>query len=102
MAAESNFNMGYEGINSQAIIMRSHEAEFQNMLHQLAGQVANLTATEFRTDVASVAFNGAYEQFTAGASKALSALQDMARYLDSAATTVQVMDRELSVSFSAM
>jgi WXG100 family type VII secretion target len=94
----ANVTVTYDDLRTQATQLRSGQASMEEQLSRLKGQIENLVASGYVTDSSSKAFSGTYTDFSAGASKTIAALDDMARFLENAAETLQAADEQLAAS----
>lgn len=92
----TNLNVSYEEMRAEATHLVAGKEQIVAELGRLRGQIDRLVSSGFVTDHASVRFDDAYRQFTDGATQTIGALDDLARYLNGAADTLQETDRALS------
>ncbi|MBK8468274.1 MAG: WXG100 family type VII secretion target [Actinomycetales bacterium] len=92
----ANINVSYQDIISQAQSLQRGKEEINSQLTAMRTQIGNLVSGGFVTDSASGAFHQSYEQFTAGATQTISALDQLAANLNMVANTLQETDQQLA------
>lgn len=92
----ANLNVTYDEITGTAGQLRHGQSEIEQKLAELSTLVDNLVSSGFQTDQASGAFNDSFDQFVTGTKQAVEGLDGLAKYLDSAAQTLQQTDTELA------
>ena len=91
-----NVNVSYEEMRSAASRLNAGREEITQKLNELQKLVNSLVNGGYVTDTSSKQFEQSYNDFTTGASKTVSGLEDMGRYLTTAADTFQRADQDLS------
>lgn len=94
----SNVNVTYADMQHAAGKLRAGKEELDTKLNELASFINSLVNDGFVTDQASGAFNDAYTHFTSGATQTVSALDDLAHFLEAAASALQQTDAQLAQS----
>ncbi|HUR75077.1 MAG TPA: WXG100 family type VII secretion target [Sporichthya sp.] len=91
-----NVNVTYEEMRSAATRLNAGREEISQKLNELQKLVNSLVNGGYVTDTSSKQFEASYQEFTTGASKTINGLEDMGRYLTTAADTFQRADQDLS------
>lgn len=91
-----NVNVTYEEMRSAATRLNAGREEITQKLNELQKLVNSLVNGGYVTDTSSKQFEVSYQEFTTGASKTINGLEDMGRYLTTAADTFQRADQDLS------
>lgn len=91
----ANINVSYDEMNGAATRLRTGQQTLTDTLTDLKRQVDDLVASGFVTDQASGAFQTTYEQFTTGTVQAVTAIDGLAGFVESAATTLSDVDSGL-------
>ena len=94
----ANVNVTFSDMKDAATKLRSGEDELKTKINELAAYINSLVTDGFVTDSASGAFQHTYETFSSNATQTVSALDDLARFLDSAADALQQTDQSLAQS----
>ncbi|MDR0488368.1 MAG: WXG100 family type VII secretion target [Propionibacteriaceae bacterium] len=92
----ANVNVTYEEMRTAAQKLNAGKEEINNKLAELKRYIGNLVSSGFVTDQASVKFNETYTTYTTGATQTISALEDLANYLNVAANAMQETDSQLA------
>ncbi len=92
----ANVNVTYDEMNSAAGRLRTGQQTLTDTLNDLKRQVDELVSGGFVTDQASGAFQTTYEQFTTASTQAVSAIDGLAGFLESAATSLAEVDSSLA------
>src|SRR5690606_41369317 len=93
---QANMNVSYTMMISAAGSMSTGQQTLTDTLTDLKRQVDELVAAGFVTDQASGAFQTTYEQFTTSSTQAVSAIDGLAGFLESAATSLSEVDSSLA------
>lgn len=91
-----NMNVTYQDMYDAATRARQGQDDINSRLNELKSVMANLVADGFSTDKAGPAFNNSYNDFTNGATQAISGLTGMADYLNKAADAIAQADSDLA------
>ena len=94
----ANVNVTYDDLNSAGSRLRSGQQELTDKLNELKGFISDLISSGYVTDQSSVAFGETYTNFTEGSVQTVSALDGLARFLETAATTLADVDAQLAQS----
>lgn len=97
----SNVNVTYADMHDAATKLRGGKDDLDSKLTELANYISSLVQDGFVTDQASGAFNDTYQHFTTGAQQAVGALEDLAKFLDTAASTLEQTDSQLAQSIGS-
>lgn len=92
----ANITANYHDMQDAASKLAGYETQIQDQLKQAQSLVQNLISSGFVTDSASKAFDHAYSNFTHGAQQLIEGMNDMGKYLTSAANTLQETDQKLA------
>src|SRR5690606_41887594 len=92
----ANVNVTYDEMNSAAGRLRTGQQTLTDALNDLKRQVDELVSGGFVTDQASGAFQTTYEQFTTASTQAVSAIDGLAGFPESAATPLAEGDSSLA------
>lgn len=92
----ANVNVTYDEMNSAAGRLRTGQQTLTDTLTDLKRQVDELVGAGFVTDQASGAFQTTYETFTTSSTQAVSAIDGLAGFLESAATSLSEVDSSLA------
>jgi len=92
----ANVNVTFEDMRSAGHQLTTYEQQITDTLKQAQALVKNLVSGGFVTDQASKAFDEKYHEFTTGASQMMEGMDGMAKYLDSAAQSMQETDQGLA------
>ncbi len=92
----ANISVSYQELTGSADRLLAGRAEIDSTLAKLQSQIASLTSAGFTTDRSSGAFADAYSRFTTGAQNTIGGLDDLARFLRTAAQTLQEVDAHLA------
>jgi WXG100 family type VII secretion target len=93
-----NVNVTYSDMKDAAAKLRVGEDDLKSKINDLATYINSLVTDGFVTDHASGAFNDTYTSFTTNATSCVSALEDLAKFLDSAADALEQTDAQLAQS----
>lgn len=96
----ANVSANYEAITSTANLLSSNHETITGILTHLKSAVDSLVQGEFKTDLASGAFQSSYEQFNTGVTNTLQGLQGMSQFLHQAQQGFQSLDQSLAQSAS--
>ncbi|GAA0610573.1 hypothetical protein GCM10009547_10750 [Sporichthya brevicatena] len=91
-----NVNVTYEEMRSAASRLNAGREEITQKLNELQKLVNSLVNGGYVTDTSSKQFEASFHEFSTGAAKTISGLEDMGRYLTTAADTFQRADQDLS------
>ena len=94
----ANINVTYTEILDASARLLAGKDDLVGRLQELLSMVAGLVTGGFVTDAASGAFQSTYEQFTTGATQAVSALDGLAGFLVQAASVLESVDRDLGAA----
>lgn len=94
----ANLNVTYENLDDAAARLRSGQSNLETTLSDLQRLVTELVSNGFTTVSASGAFDGAYQEFTAGAQRTVSGIEGMAQFLGTASETLRSTDEQLARS----
>jgi uncharacterized protein YukE len=78
--------------------LQAGEQTIEGDLTRLKHLVDNLVAVGYVTDASSRQFEGAYAQFSSGATRMIQGLNGMAQYLDAAVRAFHETDAQLAAS----
>jgi len=92
----ANIQVSYHDLQDAAGKLATYEGNINDQLHQAQSLIQNLVSTGFMTDHASKAFDHAYSEFTQGATKMIAGMNDLGKYLNNAAQTLQQTDESLA------
>lgn len=92
----ANVNVTYQEMRDAGHQLTTYEQQMQDTLKQAQALIKNLVAGGFVTDQASKAFDEKYSEFTNGAAQMLEGMDGMAKYLNSAADTMEQTDHSLA------
>ena len=92
----ANISASYHDIQDAAGKLSSFEGQIQDQLKQAQALIQNLVHSGFVTDAASKAFDDAYSRFTQSATGLIGSMNDMGKYLNNAASTLQETDQRLA------
>jgi WXG100 family type VII secretion target len=96
----ANLNVTYQDLDSAAKKLNAEKEQIRGQLDSLQNYIANLVSSGFVTDSASVKFDQTYKEYTKGAKETIDALEGLAGYLTSAATTLRETDEQLGAALS--
>ena len=96
----SNMNVTYQDMTDTATQLRAGQHDLESKLTELGNRIDALTSAGFVTDQASHAYNDQFHQFQNGTQQAISALDQLAGFLEQAANALQDTDTQLSQSIS--
>lgn len=91
-----DMNLTYEQIQSAASRLNAGQSNIDGELGSLQSLVQDLVTSGFVTDVASGAFEAAFEEFSNGAQQVIAGLSQMSNYLNAAVSTFQETDSQLA------
>jgi WXG100 family type VII secretion target len=91
-----SISVTYQDMADAAGKLGNIEAGIQDQLRQAQSLVQNLVSSGFVTQAASKAFDHAYSEFTQGSTKMIDGMNQMGKYLTSAAQTMQQTDESLA------
>ena len=91
----ANMDITYEDMTSAANDLRTGQEDLGTVLTNLSALISNLVETGFVTDAASGAYQEQYENFTTGTTEAISALENLAGFLEQAAQVLSSTDTDL-------
>ena len=94
----ANVNVTYDELEQAANYLNSGKDDLTGKLSDLQSYISNLISSGFVTDAASVRFGETYQEFTAGATQAVSALEGLGQFLRSAAQTLRETDQGLAAN----
>jgi WXG100 family type VII secretion target len=94
----ANVNVTFTDMRDAAGKLRAGEDDLKSKLNDLASYINSLVTDGFVTDHASGAFNDTYTTFTQSATGCVSSLEDLARFLESAADSLEQTDQQLAQS----
>jgi len=97
----SNLNVTYGDMKDAAARLRQGKEEMDQKLVELGNLIHGLTGSGFQTDQASHAYTTAFENFQAGTTKAVDALEGLAQFLDQASEALSQTDTQLSNSIQS-
>lgn len=92
----ANIQVSYEAIELAASQLGHAREEIGARLHALQQQIQNLVASGFVTDQASVRFEAAYLEYTAGATTVISKLTEIGAFLTGSAAALREMDAQIA------
>ena len=92
----ANMDVTYEDMTSAANDLRTGQEDLGTVLTNLSALISNLVETGFVTDAASGAYQEQYENFTTGTTEAISALENLAGFLEQAAQVLSSTDTDLA------
>ena len=92
----ANLNVTYDDLRDTASRLVAGQQDLQNKLVELSNVVQNLTANGFQAEQSSAAYRDSFEQFTTGTRQAVDGLEGLAKFLTSAADTLQQTDEGLA------
>ncbi|MCL1923558.1 MAG: WXG100 family type VII secretion target [Propionibacteriaceae bacterium] len=92
----ANINVSYEEMKTAAGQLNSGKDDITSKLESLKGYISTLVSSGFITDRASKAFEETYDQYDRGAKDVIASLEDLAKYLTSAADEMQATDERLA------
>ncbi len=91
-----NVNVTYEEMRNAGRQLQAGKNDIETRLSQLKGQVDQLVAGGYVTDVSSKQFQTSYDEFNKGARQTIEGLEGMSSYLNGAADAFQQTDQQLS------
>lgn len=94
----ANVNVTYDDLRNQASQLRNGQRAIEDQLSQLKSQIDNLVSSGYVTDKSSKAFDSTYTEFNHGATQTIQAIDGMAGFLESAASTLESTDEQLASS----
>jgi len=94
----ANLNVTYAEMADASARLLAGKEDLVGRLQELLGMVGALVSGGFVTDSASGAFRTTFEQFTAGATQTVSALDGLAGFLGQAASLLEATDRDLGAA----
>ena len=92
----SNIKVSYGEIEQAATQLGAGREEIGAKLQNLQQQIANLVASGFVTDQASVKFNSAYTDYTTSANTVVNKLNEIQSFLTQTANTMRDMDAQIA------
>ena len=92
----ANVNVTYQQMDDAGSQLTAGKGEMDDKLSTLKSLVDQLVNDGYVTDSSSKAFSQSYEEFTTGARQVLEGLDGMAKYLHTAAQSVQEADPPLA------
>lgn len=92
----ANINISYTDIRSAAARLTAGREDISGRLNDLRRLVSELVSSGFVTDQASGRFNDSAEKFHTGVQRALSGLDELARFLNDTASTLEDIDRQIA------
>lgn len=92
----ANIDVTYEDMTAAANDLRTGQEDMGNILNNLSALIGNLVETGFVTDAASGAYQEQFENFTTGTTEAISALENLAGFLEQAAQVLSSTDSDLA------
>ncbi|WP_223693311.1 WXG100 family type VII secretion target [Leifsonia poae] len=92
----SNINVSFQELNGNADRLVAGRDEINSTLSRLQSQISALVTAGFTTDKSSGAFSDAYTRFTTGAQNTIGGLDDLARFLRTAAQALGDVDAQLA------
>ncbi|WP_022882976.1 WXG100 family type VII secretion target [Gryllotalpicola ginsengisoli] len=98
----ANVNADYEAITSTANLINTNHESITQILTQLKTAVDSLVSGQFKTDLASGAFQSSYEQFNTGVTQTLTGLHGMSAFLKQAQSGFESLDSSLSQAASQL
>ncbi|OJX70313.1 MAG: type VII secretion protein [Micrococcales bacterium 73-13] len=94
----ANISVTYGDLLDASARLTAGKEDLLARLQELLATIGGLVSGGFVTDAASGAFHSAYEQFTAGATQTVSALDGLAGFLAQAASVLEGVDRDLGAA----
>jgi WXG100 family type VII secretion target len=98
----TDVSVGYEGMESAGQQLQQAQENMTEELQSLRSMIDGLVEDDFRTQLASPKFQGAYEEWSTGAQQMLQGLQGMASFLNDAVTGFQDLDSQLGQGASSL
>ncbi len=92
----ANINVSYGEIEQAAAQLGTGREEITAKLQSLQQQIANLVASGFVTDQASVKFNNAYTEYTTSANTVVNKLNEIQSFLTQTANAMRDMDAQIA------
>lgn len=92
----ANVKVSYGEIEQAASQLGVGREEITAKLQSMQQQIANLVASGFVTDQASVKFNNAYNEYTVSANAVIAKLNEIQSFLTQTAHTVRDMDAQIA------
>lgn len=92
----ANIRVSYGEMEQAASALGQGREEIAARLRALQGQIQGLVASGFVTDQASVRFEAAYAEYTAGASTVVERLGDIQAFLAQAASVLRDTDAQIA------
>jgi WXG100 family type VII secretion target len=98
----SNIKVTYADMEQAATRLQNGEHEIDQKLTEMRNFINQLVSTGFVTEKASQAFDNSYASYTKSAQKVIAALDDMQKYLHTAANTMRDTDARLASAASSL
>lgn len=92
----ANITVSYGEIEQAASQLGAGREEISAKLQSLQPQIANLVASGFVTDQASVKFNSAYTEYTASANAVVNRLNEIQSFLAQTSHSMRDMDAQIA------
>lgn len=96
----ANINVSYAEMEQAATQLATGRDEITEKLRMLQSQINNLVASGFVTDQASGKFNGAYNEYTAGANTVVAKLSEIQSFLTQTAQAMREMDAQIAAKIN--
>ncbi len=92
----SNIRVSYDQMEQAAARLGQGREEITEKLQSLQQQIQHLVSSGFVTDQASVKFEAAYQEYTAGANTVVARLTEIQAFLAQAANAMREMDAQIA------
>ncbi len=97
----ADLNVTFGDMTDAANRLSAGRDDITDRLHGLQTMIHGLIGSGFVTDTASGVFGAAFEQFTSGATQAVSALEGLATFLLQAAQALERTDEQLGAAIGS-